>query len=138
MSQDCDWQHLCHLKTCLWIVIALIHEGNVSLTKWSTYIPCRGKFAQSRQRRIQRWLNNPQINIHRIYRPLIKTALANWSQEKIFWALDTSLFWARYCLIRLSVIHRSRALPVVWRVIEHDSASISFDDYQEIINHTSR
>jgi hypothetical protein len=63
MSQPTDWLHLCHLKTCVWMIIALIHTGNVNLTKWSMYIPCRGKFAQSRQRRIQRWLNNPRINV---------------------------------------------------------------------------
>ena len=43
-----DRSHLCHLKTCIWMTIALIHAGNVNLTKWSMYIPCRGRFAQSR------------------------------------------------------------------------------------------
>ena len=133
MSQADDWLHLRHLKTCIWLVVALIHTGNVNLTKWSIYIPCRGKFAQSRQRRIQRWLNNPRINVHRIYKSLIKVALADWQEESIFLALDTSLFWERYCLIRLSVIHRGRALPVVWRVMKHESASVSFADYQEMI-----
>lgn len=132
MSQPDDWLHLCHLKTCTWMIIALIHAGNVNLTKWSMYIPCRGKFAQSRQRRVQRWLNNPRINVHRIYKSLIKEALANWSESNIFLALDTSLFWDEYCLVRLSVIHRGRALPVVWRVIKHESASIS-RDYREMI-----
>ncbi|MEM7592708.1 MAG: hypothetical protein AAF383_14510 [Cyanobacteria bacterium P01_A01_bin.83] len=111
MSQPSDWLHLCHLKTCIWMIIALIHTGNVNLTKWSMYIPCRGQFAQSRQRRIQRWLNNPRINVHRIYKSLVKATLADWSESKIFLALDSSLFWDEYCLIRLSVIHRGRALP---------------------------
>ena len=83
MSQPADWSHLCHLKTCVWMVIALIHAGNVNLTKWSMYIPCRGRFAQSRQRRIQRWLNNPRINVHRIYKSLVKATLTNWSESKI-------------------------------------------------------
>lgn len=133
MSQPTDWLHLCHLKTCIWMIIALIHTGNVNLTKWSMYIPCRGKFAQSRQRRIQRWLNNPRINVHRIYKSLVKAALSDWSESKIFLALDTSLFWDEYCLVRLSVIHRGRALPLVWRVMNHESASISFTDYREMI-----
>ena len=133
MSQPVDWSHLCHLKTCIWIIIALIHSGNVNLTKWSMYIPCRGKFAQSRQRRIQRWLNNPRINVHRIYKSLIKTALSDWSESKLFLALDTSLFWDEYCLVRLSIIHRGRALPLVWRVMKHESASVSFTDYREMI-----
>ncbi|MBE9044924.1 transposase [Pleurocapsales cyanobacterium LEGE 10410] len=133
MSQPADWSHLCHLKTCVWMIVALIHAGDVNLTKWSIYIPCRGQFAQSRQRRIQRWLNNPRINVHRIYSSLVKAALADWSEASIFLALDTSLFWDEYCLVRLSVIHRGRALPIVWRVMQHESASISFTDYQELL-----
>lgn len=93
MSQPVDWVHLRHLKTCIWLIVALIHTGSVNLTKWSMYIPCRGKYAQSRQRRIQRWLNNPRINVHRLYKSLIKAALADWQEESIFLALDTSLFW---------------------------------------------
>jgi hypothetical protein len=133
MSLPVTWSHLCHLKTCIWMIVALIHTGSVNLTKWSMYIPCRGQFAQSRQRRIQRWLNNPRINVHHIYGSLIKASLANWSEENIFRALDTSLFWDEYCLVRLSIIHRGRALPLIWRVMEHESASVSFADYQEII-----
>ena len=123
MSQPVNWSHLCHLKTCIWMIVALLHTGSVNLTKWSMYISCRGKFAQSRQRRIQRWLNNPRINVHRLYKSLIQTALADWTEENLFLALDTSLFWDEYCLIRLSVIHRGRALPLVWRVMKHNSAS---------------
>ncbi len=81
----------------------------------------------------ERWLNNPRINVHRIYGSLVKATLANWSESKIFLALDSSLFWDEYCLMRLSVIHRGRALPLVWRVMKHESASVSFADYQEMI-----
>ncbi len=113
MSQPADWSDLGHLKTCIWKIIALIHTGSVNLTKWSMYIPCRGIFAQSRQRRIQRRLNNSRINVHRIYKPLIKAALAGWKEESIFLTFDTSLFWDKYCLIGLAVVHRGRALPVL-------------------------
>ncbi len=51
------------------MVCALIQTGEVSLTRWIPYIPCRGQYAQSKQRRIQRWLYNKHINIHRLYNP---------------------------------------------------------------------
>jgi hypothetical protein len=105
-------------------VIAVIHTGSVNLPKWVTYVPCRGQFAQSIQRRIQRWLYNPRINIHRLYKPLIQAALSDWKDKDIFLALDTSLFWDEYCLVRLCVVYRGRALPIVWRVLEHHSASV--------------
>jgi hypothetical protein len=138
LGQPADWTHLSHLTTCIWLVIALIHTGSVSLTKWVTQVPCRGVFAQSTQRRIQRWLYNPRINIHRLYKPLIQAALADWKDKDIFLALDTSLFWDEYCLVRLCVVYRGRALPVVWRVLEHRSASVSFEDYQQMLGQAVR
>ena len=99
LGQPEDWAHLSHLSTCIWLVIALIHTGSVNLTKWVTHVPCRGVFAQSTQRRIGRWLYSPRINIHRLYKPLIQAALADWKDKEIFLALDTSLFWDEYCLV---------------------------------------
>jgi hypothetical protein len=110
------------------MVCALIQSGEVNLTRWLPYIPCRGQYAQSKQRRIQRWLYNSRINVHRLYQPLIKAALADWQESSIYLSLDTSLFWDEYCLVRLGVVHRGRALPGVWRVMEHRSASVSFTD----------
>ncbi|NEO17618.1 MULTISPECIES: hypothetical protein [unclassified Moorena] len=38
MGQPCEWAHLTHLTTCLWMVSALIQTGEVNLTRW---IPVR-------------------------------------------------------------------------------------------------
>ena len=116
------------------MVSALIHTGEVNLTRWLPHLPCRGQYAQSKQRRVRRWLNNARINIHRLYQPLIRAALRDWQEECIYVSLDTSLFWDEYCLIRLAVVHRGRALPVVWRVLKHKSASVSFDEYREMLH----
>jgi len=133
MGQGVPWAHQAHLTTCLWMLVALMHHGEVNLTRWLSSIPCRGQYAQSKQRRVQRWLHNARINVHALYKPLIQAALADWQEEVLYVSLDTSLFWDEYCLIRLSVVHRGRALPVVWRVLKHGSASVSFVDYQEML-----
>ena len=133
MGQSNEWAHLGHLTTCLWMVVALIHTGEVNLTRWLPYISCRGYQAQSKQRRVSRWLHNSRINVHRLYKPLIQAALANWQEEIIYVSLDTSVFWDEYCLIRLAVVHRGRALPIVWRVLERRSASVSFSDYRDML-----
>ena len=51
----------------------------------------------------------------------------------LYLSLDTSLFWDEYCLVRLAVVHRVLALPIVWRVVEHRSASVAFSDYREML-----
>jgi len=133
MGQPCAWAHLGHLKNCLWMIAALIETGSVNLTRWLPYIPCRGEFAQSKQRRLHRWLHNSRINVHRLYKPLIQADNADWQEDCIYLSLDTSLFWDEYCLVRLAVVHRGRALPVSWRVMAHRSASVSFTDYREML-----
>jgi len=115
------------------MVAALIQTGEVSLTKWAKYIPCNGQYAQSRQRRIRRWLGNSRINVHRLYKPIIREALAEWQEPQLYLSLDTTLFWDQYCLVRLAVVHRGRALPLAWRVLEHPSASVSFECYDELL-----
>lgn len=120
------------------MVVALIHSGEVNLTHWLPYLPNRGRYAQSKQRRVRRWLNNSRINIHKLYKPLIRDALADWQDECLYLSLDTSLFWDEYCLIRIAVVHRGRTLPVAWRVLYHRSASVSFADYQAVLNQAAR
>jgi hypothetical protein len=71
--------------------------------------------------------------VHRLYKPLIQAALADWKEDEIYLILDTSMFWDQYCLVRLAVVHRGRALPVVWRVLEQQSASVSFSEYREML-----
>ena len=44
------------------------------------------------------------------------------------------MLWNTYCLIRLSVIDRGRAVPLVWRVIEHGSAAVSLETYQDLLH----
>ncbi|MEY3298370.1 MAG: hypothetical protein RLZZ597_1630 [Cyanobacteriota bacterium] len=110
--------------------MALLQRGEVSLTRWLAYVPCRGVQAQSR--RLSRWLHNRRLNVHRLYKPLIQAALADWAEDRLSLSLDTSLFWDEYCLVRLAVV-RGRALPVVWRVLKHRSASVAFDAYREML-----
>ncbi len=130
------WAHQTHLTVALLMVAALIHTGTVNLTKWALCLPNRGdkQRSQSQQRRLSRWLHNARINVHRLYKPIITQSLADWSEPVMYVALDTSLFWEEYCLVRLAVVHRGRALPLGWCVLHHPSASVAYDAYAWILN----
>lgn len=62
MSHSGEPIHLSHLKTCLWMVVALLHTGEVNLTRWLPHLLCRGQPVQSKQRRLNRLLHNSRIN----------------------------------------------------------------------------
>jgi len=45
-----------------------------------------------------------------LYGPLIEQALADWGDYRLRLALDTSQLWGQYCLVRIAVIYRGRAV----------------------------
>ncbi len=138
LGQSIPWADQRHLQTLIWMVIGLLCSECINLTKWRVYICSRAVFAQSHQRRFSRWLHNPRINVQKLYSALIAQALAEWGEPQITLIEDTSLLWDEYCLIRLSVQYRGRAIPLVWRVIRHGSSSISFEVYQAMLKRAAR
>lgn len=134
LGQHGKWLDVRHLYTLAWMVVGLIHSGCVSLTAWVPYVQSRARYAQSVQRRFDRWLHNKRLEVHRLYTPLIQTALAEWGNHTLYLALDTSLLWDRYCMIRISVIYRGRAVPLIWHVLEHASSSVAYEVYQPLLD----
>jgi hypothetical protein len=138
LGQSIPWTDQRHLQTCLWMVMGLVCSGCINLTKWGIYIQSRARFAQSHQRRWSRWLHNPRLNVHRLYRPLITQALADWDSDRLYLIEDTSQLWDEFCLIRLSVHYRGRAVPVIWRVIRHGSSSVQLSAYQDLLKRVQK
>ena len=133
LNQSYSWRDQRHLQVLICMVRALLYSGSVNLTKWSTYLPNRGQYAQSQQRRLSRWLKNPNIVISELYSGLIKTALQDWQQPVMYLSLDSSMLWNEYCLIRLVVVHRGRGLTLAWRVLKHASSTVAYEDYKGLL-----
>jgi hypothetical protein len=91
-------------------------------------------YAQSTVRRFSRWLENTRIDVHALYGPLIQQAIAEWGTQRLYLALDTSMLWNTYCLVRISLVYRGRAIPMVWTVLEHPSSSVAYDVYKELLD----
>ncbi|CAA9396922.1 hypothetical protein AVDCRST_MAG94-5705 [uncultured Leptolyngbya sp.] len=138
LGQSIPWADQRHLQTLIWMVIGLILSECINLTKWRVYIQSRAVFAQSHQRRFSRWLYNPRINVQKLYSALITQTLKTWGEPQITLIEDTSMLWDEYCLIRLSVQYRGRAIPLVWRVIRHGSSSVRFEVYQTMLKRGAR
>ena len=138
LGQSMQWADQRHLQTLIWMVIGIVCSECISLPKWRVYVHTRAVLAQSHQRRFSRWLHNPRINVQRLYSSLIQKALVNWNASVLTVIEDTSQLWGKYCLIRLSVQYRGRAIPIVWRVIRHESSSVSFNVYQAMLKRAAR
>ena len=122
-----------HLKALAWMVSALVCSGQLSLPAWEPFVPSRATKAQSVERRWQRFLVNGRIRVSALYVPLVLVALSGWKPHRLYLALDTTMLWDRYCMIHLSVVCCGRAVPLLWRVLEHGSATVAFGEYKGIL-----
>jgi hypothetical protein len=133
-GQPGQWRDVRHLQTLAWMVVGLIQAECVKLPAWIPFVQGRAQYAQSTQRRFRRWLANRRIEVAPLYGPLIQQALREWGTHTLYLALDTSMLWNRYCLIRLSVVYRGRAVPIVWEVLKHGSSSVTHAAYEELLD----
>ena len=125
-----DWRHL---KTLGWMVSALIGSGKLSLPAWEPYVTSKATQAQSFERRWRRFLTNDKINVEHIYLPLVMAALSKWNNQRLSLAIDTTVLWGKYCMIHLSVVCCGRAIPLLWDVLEHESATVAFSEYERLL-----
>lgn len=123
-SQFCDQRHLVLLA---WMVAGLLLSQTVCFDRWKAVLPLGHCLAASWQRRCQRWLGNSRIEVEALYGPLLLWALQPWQTpgQPFHLALDTTMLWNRYCVVILSAVCHGRAVPLLWRTLEHPSASVS-------------
>jgi Transposase DDE domain len=122
-----------HLNALAWMCTALILSESLTLSKWEPYVQSKAKQAQSYERRWQRFLENTAISVEKLYLPLVLVALSNWHGSRLYLALDTTVLWDRYCMIHLSVCCCGRAVPLLWKVLEHESATVAFSQYEVLL-----
>lgn len=77
------------------MVVGLLAEGSVNLTRWIDHAQSRAKYAQSVQRRFSRWRHNGRIQPYRIYAPIVRQVFEDWQDGVVYVALDTTLLWNR-------------------------------------------
>ena len=118
-----------------WAVVGLCLNKTVNFSEWGeAIVNGRAKYAASHQRRFSRFFANKRIKPLKFYYPLLNASLKDWPLEKVLYlALDVSDLKNGYILVRLGLIFRGRTVPVAWRVMKHNSASVSYRDYKVLL-----
>ena len=133
LSQWIIPKDLRHLTNCAEIVAAILSAESASLAHWIPYLSHRDCQARSHLARLSYFMHNPQINQELFYRPLIEQFLQKWSGEELMLAIDTSMFWDRYCLIEVCVAWGGRSITLAQTVIEHGSSTVGFEQYRPVL-----
>ena len=123
--------------TFLWAVVGFVSSRTVHLSQWVLHRPGRAN-AASKQRQLARWMENAHIEPVSVYRPLVRTLCQTFQGERIYLALDSSVLWDRFALIRVALVYRGRALPLSWMVVESQSAMVAFEVYHPLLKQAAQ
>lgn len=96
-----------------WLIVGLYLARSV----YASAIVKKWPFAAqvtSLTRRLSRFLDNPQVNVRRWYRPTAEQITARWAGRTLTLIIDASKVGFGHQLLRVAVAHRRRALPLVW------------------------
>ena len=129
------WNDSRNADTFAWLVTGILQSRKSTLPEWITHRPSKAQFAQSRERQARRWLGNAKIDPVGIYGPLITSALRTWGEHRLVLALDTSVLFEKFCMIRVAVLFRGRSVPLYSTVIEHASAQVSTAQLLPVLAH---
>jgi hypothetical protein len=127
LRQHCPAADARHLTLLGWMVAGLLLSQTVCFGHWQRALPLHHCLAASWQRRCRRWLSNERIGVDVLYGSLVLWAIQYWQKpgHTLHLALDTTVLWNRFCVVVLSVVCHSRAIPLLWQTLEHPSASVS-------------
>jgi Transposase DDE domain len=134
LSQHRNWLDRRHLKTLAWMIVGRLQSQVIRLTAWPPDVQSRAVYAQSLVRRFDRWRHHPRIDGHGLYRPLMQQAIAEWGTNVWSLALDPTLLWEADCMVRISLIYRGRAIPMVWKVLQHPCSSVAYEAYADLLD----
>jgi len=130
----CPWPDVRHRATFVWMLVGLLQAQTVKLDAWAPYVVSRAEQAARVVCRLRRWLRHPALHVQQLYAPLVRQALADWGLKRVYVALDTSLLGEQFCVIRLALVYRGRAIPLVWVVVAHPSSSVAYATYAPLLD----
>ncbi|WP_414546609.1 transposase [Nostoc sp. CCY0012] len=136
LSQWIHPQDQRHLQVFSENVAAILQAQSACLSHWLPYLSHRDCVARSHMERLNYFVHNPKINAETFYVPLLRQFLQGWEGTAMTLTLDTSVLWDQYCLIEVCLIWGGRSIPLSQTVLEHGSATVGYEDYRPVLEHT--
>ena len=90
--QGALWNDVRNAHTLAWMITGMLLSRRSTPSFWLPHVHSRAAFAQSSERRFQRWLRNKHLHPSLLYGEVITRALREWGQDTLVLALDTSVF----------------------------------------------
>lgn len=121
--------------TLCWMVFAAIMSQSVNRSAMSALVDSKARDARSVLRRMERFINNDRIDMVHALRLWHRFLLSRIPEGvPLVVVMDTSMLFGSLCMIRISVVYARRAIPLVWKTLDHNSASVAFGIYEPLLD----
>lgn len=127
-----------HLQGFAEILAAILQSGSACLGKWIPYLTHRGCQARAHLERLSYFLHNQQISAEQFYEPMLRHVVSAFAGTSVVLTLDTSMLWDQFCLIAVCFVWGGRSFTLAQVVIEHGSATVGFEQYQNVLESAKR
>jgi hypothetical protein len=128
--------HRRRLVNWVWIIVGMILAKSVQLSAIANHIP-DATDAVARIAKVRRWLKNPRIDTQTLYEPIITHVLAQWANRDVTIMLDGCFVYGdRLQMLRLSLSHCYRALPLAWNVVTTKGV-VALDICEPMLEHVT-
>jgi hypothetical protein len=128
--------HRQRLANWVWIIVGMILAKSVQLSAIANHIPDPTD-AVARIAKVRRWLKNPHIDTQILYEPIITQVLKQWAHREVTIMLDGCFVYGdRLQMLRLSLSHCYRALPLGWKVVANKGL-VSLDVCEPLLEHVA-
>ena len=133
LKQRIVWTgHKQTLHTLVSMMIGVLMSRDVRLGHIAMKGGLEGQMENIEQR-YRRWLKNPRIKAKEIVDPVAKQLLFSRKKRKIRLQIDRTIIDGGFNVLMVTMYHRKRAIPLVWKVLPH-SGSCSQKDWQSLLN----
>jgi hypothetical protein len=96
--------------------VGMARAGTVRVNRVARASPL-GVRVLSTERRLRRFLANPQVTVTTLWQPLLPHLLARWVAREAVLVFDPTPFGATWTIVWVGIVVHRRVLPLTWRLV---------------------
>lgn len=106
-----------HILIIAMMITGILIGKKAQLSEMSYHVPHQAK-PDSINKRFYRFVKNKRVDVQTCYFPFAKAILSHFSGKTLYLAMDASQVGRGCMVLMISVVYKSKALPLAWLVYE--------------------
>lgn len=109
-------QRVTRVRGLALFTVGMARAGTVRVNRVARALPL-GVRVLSTERRLRRFLANPQVSVETLWRPLLPSLLARWAEREVVLVFDPTPFGATWTILWVGIVVHRRVLPLRWQLV---------------------